>query len=94
MSEETATVSFQVIGVEIVRGRGRLLGFAAVVLEIGGVEIRLQGVQIVRADDGSLKCLPPTYKHLDGRWLPSVVLPPDLSAALATEILRRRDPRD
>jgi hypothetical protein len=31
MSEETAIVSFQVLGIDIVRGRGRLLGLAATV---------------------------------------------------------------
>jgi hypothetical protein len=84
---DTATVTFTVIGLERLRDRGRLLAFANVELVIEGVELKLQGIGVVRERDGSLTCEAPRFRHPDGRWLPGVVLPKELTTAIATEVL-------
>lgn len=85
---ESVTVNIEVMGIERVRGAGRLLAFGIVRVEIGGVELTLQGVQIVRAADGSISVRAPMFRHpRDGRSHPSVLLPSELSAAIADEVL-------
>jgi hypothetical protein len=84
---ETQAVAFEVIGVESVN-RGRLIGLAIVDVEIAGVGLRLQGVQILRGADGGLECRAPVWRHpSSGRWLPGLILPPELSTALAADVL-------
>ena len=53
---EHVTVTMTVLGVEQVRNRGPLIGLAIVELDIAGVIITLQGVQLLRLPDGSLAC--------------------------------------
>jgi hypothetical protein len=87
MSETTA-VEYEVVGTEPVAGSGRLIGLANVRIEIAGVSLVLQGCQVVRVGDGSLACKAPTFRHpRTGTWLPAVMLPPELSAALAREVI-------
>ena len=84
---ETALVTFQVLGVDRV-DRGRLIGLAIVEVEIGGVGMTLQGVQVVRGDDGRIVCGAPVFRHpRTGQWLPAVLLPNELRDALAREVL-------
>jgi hypothetical protein len=88
MPPETVPVGLTVIGVEPVRGSGKLIALGIIKLDIGGVIFRLQGVQILRQRDGSLTCAAPCFRHpRDGRWLPAVLLPPELSDAIAAEVL-------
>lgn len=85
---ETATVTFQVIGVEPVHGRGRLIGLAIVEAEVGGVAMTLQGCQVIKRDHGSLEARAPVFRHpRDGRWLPALILPDELRDALGREVL-------
>lgn len=85
---ETTPVTFVVLGVEPVRGAGRLIGLANVAVELSGVELTLQGVQLVRRSDGSVSVQAPQFRHpRDGRWLPAVLLPSELRDAIAAEAL-------
>ena len=81
------TVVMTVIGVEQVRGRGSLIGLAIVELDVAGVVIRLQGVQVLQSPDGSLTCRSPQFRRANGVWTPAAILPPDLAEALGAEVL-------
>jgi hypothetical protein len=84
----TQAVEFTVGKVERVNGRGALVGLAIVEMDVAGVVFTLQGVQIVQMPDGRLNCKSPVWRHpASGKWLPGVVLPPDLAKALADEVL-------
>lgn len=84
----TVPVAFAVRGLETVRGAGRLVALAIVTIEVAGVELLLQGVQVVRGHAGSLQVQAPVFRHpASGRWTPAVVLPPALRDALGAEIL-------
>lgn len=86
---ETVPVRFEVLGVEAICGAGRLLGLANVLMDVAGVELTLQGVQLVRGHHGSLSVQAPQFRHpRDGRCLPAVLLPLELRDAVAAEVLR------
>jgi hypothetical protein len=61
----------------------RLVGLAAVAIEIDGFEIVLQGLQILRNAKGAIGIGGPTHKGPNGVSFPSVVLPDELSDANA-----------
>ena len=85
---ESVSVTYKVLSVERVSGAGRLVGVAHCEVEIAGVVTVLQGVQVRRGADGSLSCTPPRWRHpRTGQWLPAVILPQELAAALAEEVL-------
>ncbi|MFC7552648.1 hypothetical protein ACFQU7_10855 [Pseudoroseomonas wenyumeiae] len=84
---ETQTVRYEVLGIEPVRGAGKLVALAVVEVEVEGVTFTLQGVQ-VRQEAAGPVCQAPVFRHpKDGRWLPAVVLPPALADAIAVEVL-------
>lgn len=89
MTEETTTASLEVLAVEPVSGKGRLLALATVALVLDGVEIVLQGVKVTEQPGGGMKCDAPTFRHPDGAWYPAVVLPPELGKAIADEVFSR-----
>jgi hypothetical protein len=85
---DTVPVEYRVIGTEPVHGRGRLERLAVVEVEIAGIVIVLQGVQVMRNATGGLECRAPALRHpRTGRWLPAVLLPVELSDAIAAEVL-------
>jgi len=85
---DSVPVQFTVIGVELVRGAGRLIGLAVVELDVAGVVLTLQGVQVLRRPDGTAECRAPVWRHpASGRHVPAVVLPDELRDALAAEVL-------
>ena len=87
---ETCPVAVTVIGVEPVRGAGRLMGLAVVEIEVSGVVFRIQGVGITRGANGRAVVQSPLFRHPNrggGVLLPAAVLPPDLATALADEVL-------
>jgi stage V sporulation protein G len=86
MNDDTTDALVTLIGFERVSGSDKLVALAVVEIEIAGVPIRLQGVKIVKRPDGRLGCEPPCFKAPDGRWLPAVILPPDLGEGLAAEV--------
>src|SRR5215469_14095527 len=76
------------IEVEPVRGAGRLEALAAIELDVAGVVIVLQGVQLRRRADGDFDCAAPAFRHpRTGQWFPAVILPPELRTALGKEVL-------
>lgn len=87
-TDDTVSVQFEVLAIERVN-RGRLIALSAVEIEIAGITLTLQGVQIVRRADNTVVCNPPVFRHArSGEWLPAVVLPPELARAIAAEVLR------
>ncbi len=86
MTSETTTVGIEVLAVEPVAGAGRLLALAVVNLVLDGVEVTLQGVNVMRQPDGQLACQVPRWRHPKGNWLPAVVLPPELTKAIADAV--------
>ena len=82
-----APVRFAVLGIERLTGRGRLLGLAIVEVEIAGVILTLQGVQVVRAADGSLEARAPQFRASSGEWRSAILLPPEMRDALGAEVL-------
>lgn len=86
---ETVPVTYTVIGVERVHGTGKLVGLAIVEIDVAGVIVTLQGVQVVREPDGALSCKPPSFRHpKSGRWLAAVVLPSTLAEAIGHEVVK------
>lgn len=84
---ETTSVSIEVLGVEPSRGTGRLIGLAIVRIEVAGVEMTLQGVRVELSAAG-LTVHSPTFRHpRDGRSLPALLLPPELTAAIGAQVL-------
>ncbi len=84
---ERVTVTVTVLGVEQVRGKGPLIGLAIVELDIAGVVITLQGVQVLRLPNGSLACRSPQFRRVNGAWTSAAVLPADLSEAVGAEVI-------
>jgi stage V sporulation protein G len=80
-------VTFAVTGFERIPGKGRLAGLADVRIEIEGVVLLLQGVRVLREPDCGLTCQEPRFRHPDGGWVQVLVLPPELSDAIAAAVL-------
>lgn len=90
-------VTFTVCSIQPVRSAGRLIALAIVVLEFAGVELVLQGVQVIRVV-GDIEVRPPVWRHpATGRLVPAVILHPELGAAISAEVLgmmeAAQDPR-
>ncbi len=86
---DTVPVRFEVLIFEPVHGAGRLVGLASVRLDLGDLELTLQGVGVIRDHAGKLSVRAPVWRHPgSGKWLPAVLLPPELSAAIGAELLR------
>lgn len=90
---ETVPVNLEVIGVEAVRDRGALVGLAIVELDVAGVVMTLQGVQVVQTAAG-IAVRSAVFRHpKSGKWLPGVLLPPELASAIAAEVVPMLSPR-
>jgi len=69
---DTIPVEFIVRQIEAVHDRGTLVALATVDVSVCGVDITLQGVQVVQAPSGALECRAPVFKDPSrGTWLPS-----------------------
>jgi hypothetical protein len=82
----TTIVSFTVLGVEPVRGAGRLIALARVELELDGVILIMQGVRVVRMGNGILTEPPKFRDPRTGDWLPALIVPAELGEAIAREL--------
>ena len=78
---DTTRVHVRVIAAEPIKA-GRLFALAVVELDVEGVVIRLQGVRVVERK-GVLACESPQWRGPDGRWLPAVILPGEVAAAVS-----------
>lgn len=88
MSDDTTPVRFTVIGLELVTDAGRLVALAIIEIEIAGVSLTLQGVQVRRNAAGGLSVVAPQFRHpRTGRWVPGVLLPEELASAMAGEVM-------
>jgi hypothetical protein len=87
---EGAPVTARVIGVERVRGHGRLIGLAVVALDVCGVALTLQGVQLLRRADGAVDVRTPCFRRPTGAWLPAILLPPEVAQAITEELMEVR----
>lgn len=85
MAANTLPVQVEVLGVEIVN-KGGLLALANVRISFDGVEIELQGVQVRRHPGERVTVDSPCFRGGDGRWMPAVVLPPELGQAVAEAV--------
>ena len=81
------SVTFQIEHVERVKNAGRLYALARVALDVDGIEMRLQGVRVVRQPTGLLAVEAPQFRQPGGEWVPAVTLPPELKQAIAQDIL-------
>jgi hypothetical protein len=57
-------------------------------LDVAGVVIVLQGIQVRRRADGDFDCAAPAFRHPRiGQWFPAVILPPEVRTAIGNEVL-------
>ena len=82
---DTLPVTVEVLGIERI-DKGTLVALAVVLIAFDGVEIVVQGVQVRREPDGTLKVHSPCFRAGDGRWLPSVVFPQEIGKAVADTV--------
>ncbi len=87
VEDETETVTFSVVGVERVLGRGDLIAMAIVSLVIAGVEMTLQGLQVRANGPDRVDVSLPTFKSTrDGTQKAAIVLPPELFDAIGMAV--------
>ena len=85
---ETVTCQVEVLGIDPVRGAGRLLALANVLVDVAGVSLTLQGIRVMRTPGGGLTVEAPAFRHPStGRLHPAVLLPPELRDAIGAEVL-------
>ena len=86
-NDETETVTFSVTGVERVHGRGKLVVLALVELELAGVLVTLQGLQVCRLIGNRITVTLPTFKNPRvGVMQTAIVLPIELSDAIGASV--------
>jgi stage V sporulation protein G len=79
-------VTFVVTGFERVSGAGRLVALAAVEIDLEGVVVVVQGVQVIR-HRGRISTQAPRFRNpRTGVWMPAVILPEELGLAIAEEL--------
>jgi stage V sporulation protein G len=83
----TVSVTFEVVSVTRLHSAGRLLALATVEIDLDGVPLTLNGVQVLRTPAGKMQCRAPHYRGPTGEWLPAVTLPDELERAIGREIL-------
>ena len=82
------TVTFTVTGLERIKGCGRVLALAALEIDFDGVVVRLEGFQVLRQGHRVFAHAPRFRNPKTGVWAPAVVLPDELSSAIAQELQR------
>ena len=82
---DTVAVSFEITGLERCH-RGAVVATFGLRLSVDGIEIGTSGWQL--ADLGEhFETRAPRHRGADGRWVPSLDLPPELMTAVAAEVL-------
>ena len=85
--DETETVSFSVVGVERVLGRGDLVALAIVELALHGISMTLQGIQVRHMAGNRITVTLPAFKHpRDGMMRTAIVLPRELADAIGSAV--------
>jgi stage V sporulation protein G len=94
MSESsTATVNFVITGLERLNGAGRLIALATVEIDLEGVVILVQGIQVVRCGSRITAQAPRFRDPRTGTWTAAVILPEELGAAIAGELQKMLRPQ-
>jgi hypothetical protein len=86
MTEDAMMVTFTVTALEHIEGHGRLLALATLEIDFEGVTLWLQGVQVVRQGKRVTTQAPHFRDPKNGVWVPAVILPDELGAAIAREV--------
>jgi hypothetical protein len=86
VTEDAMTVTFTVTALERIEGHGRLLALAALEIDFDGVVLQLQGVQVIRQGKRITAQAPRFRDPKNGVWVPAVILPDELGAAIAREV--------
>ncbi len=90
--DETETVTFSVVGVERVLGRGELVGLAIVELTLHGIAITLQGIKIRRVASDRITVTLPDFRHpRTDRMCTAIILPYELSDAIGASVAHAYD---
>jgi hypothetical protein len=84
----TATVTFTVTDVARIEGAGRLAALAAIEIELDGIALTVQGVRVVRQSNRITTEAPRYRDPRTGQWLPALILPDELGAAIGRELQR------
>ena len=84
----TATVTFTVTDVKRIEGAGRLAALAAIEIDLDGIALTLQGVRVLRQRNRITTEAPRYRDPWTGQWLPALILPEELGAAIAREVHR------
>jgi hypothetical protein len=56
-------------------------------VNIGGIELTLSGIEVVRTSNGKLQARAARYRTAAGTWAPCITLPDELERAIGREIL-------
>lgn len=90
MTAETELVLVEVSPLVPVLGRGRLRFITSATVTIADVELVLQGIVVVADDLGRLTVRLPQTRHPNAAsTIPTVVLPPELHAAVECAVLEQ-----
>lgn len=88
--EDTLPVAVTV-NVVPVTGAGRLVATASAVLDIGGIEVQIDNIEVRRnGAPGEMEVLLPRTRRA-GAWVPAVNLPSDLSEAIGRAAVEALD---
>jgi hypothetical protein len=93
---DTASVPIEVtiIGHEAVKHRGTLIAWAIIDVDIAGVVIRLQGVEIHQSRLGRLTIAAPQFRAANGVRHAAVLMPPEvMRTALELFVQERMEPK-
>lgn len=88
LRSNAGALAVRVAAIEHVRGSCGVTALASVEVEVSGLAMTVQGIRVVRAPGGGLCCLPPAFRHPDGRWLPSVTVSAELSDTISAAVLK------
>jgi len=78
-------VTFVVTDLERLNCAGRLVALATVEIDLEGVVVLVQGVQVIRHRDRLATQAPRFRNPKTGAWIPAVILPNELGVAIAEE---------
>lgn len=80
-SPDISRVRVRLLGFQRV-SMGRVIALAHAEIEIDEVPIQILGMRIEKGASGRLACRAPCYRGPDGRWIPAVVLPPEVGKTI------------
>lgn len=85
-SADAMTATFTVAALERIDGHGLLRALAALEIDFDGVVLRLQDVQVIRQGKRITTQAPRFRNPKTGIWVPALILPDELGAAILQEV--------